>query len=124
MCMEPDEIQVMDRLATIHPERRSGNQIGTQGNKRDTVSQVVYHSYVETLRKTLIRAIKKGYAGVDVIHLEIEGLSPHSKLDIWQARKWKKEPPEVLNEQCWRYDFRYYDRERLIAGLESTTTIK
>ena len=120
--MEPDETKLLDRLAAVPPEQQSGNQSSIHRNTRDTVSHVVYRLYMETLRKTLIRAVTKGYAGVDVLHLEIEGLSPHSKLDIWQARKWKKEPPELPSNQGRRYDFRYYDRERLITSLEPTTS--
>lgn len=122
--MESDEIKLLERLAAAPPERRSGTQSRIYGNKRDTVSQVVYHLYVGTLRKTLIRAVKKGYAGVDIIYLEIDRLSPHSKLDIWQARKWKKKLPELVSERSRRYDFGYYDQERLIEDLESTTTMR
>lgn len=123
MYTEPDTTNLIDRLATMHPERQPGAQSRIHGDTRDTVSYVVYHLYVETLRKTLIRALQQGYAGVDIIHLKIEGLSPHSKLDIWEAQKWTEEPPEFRPEHSRRYDFRYYDRERLVAVLESTTSL-
>lgn len=124
MYTESDTINLIDRLATVQPERQPGAQSRTHGEPRDTVSYVVYQLYVESLRKTLIRALRQGYAGVDVIHSKIEGLSPHSKLDMWEARKWTGDPPEYRPEHSRRYDFRYYDRERLIAVLESTTSLE
>ena len=123
MCTKLDTTTLIDRLATVHPKRQPGTQNRVHGEPRDTVSYVVYHLYVETLRKTLIRALRQGYAGVDIIHLNIEGLSPHSKLDIWEARKWTGDPPQCRSEHSRRYDFRYYDRERLVAVLESPTNL-
>ena len=121
--MESHETNVVDRSATVRTERRSSNRIETRDDGCDTASRIVRHSYAETLRETLIRAVREGYAGVDVIHLEIEGASPRSKLDVWQARKWKSEPPEPLRERSRRYDFRYYDREGLVESLTSATSM-
>lgn len=83
-----------------------------------TVSKVVADSFKETLQETLCQALQDGYNGVDISHIEIEGFSTHSKLDVWQADKWHKEPPEQSREHCQRYDFRYYDRKRLFENIK------
>lgn len=51
-------------------------------------------------------------------YLLIEELFTHSKLDVWQANKWHEEPPECPGEYCRRYDFRYYNRERLFKNIK------
>lgn len=121
MCTKLNTTTLIDQLATVHPEQQSDGQSRIHAETRDAVSYVVYRLYVETLRETLIRALRQGYAGLDVIHRNSEGLSPHSKLDSWEARKWTGDPPECQPDHSRRYDFRYYNRERLVAVLESTT---
>lgn len=116
--MKPNETELLDRLATTRPDGRSGGRIGAQGGERDAVRRVVRRSYVETLREALVRALEEGYAGADVVHLEAEGLSPRSRSDVWQVRKWTESPPTSPREHRLRYDFRYYDRERLVTALE------
>lgn len=116
--MKPDETKLLDRLATVRPDGQSGEQVAAYGGERDALSRVVRHSYMETLREALVRTIEEGYAGADVVHLEVEGLSPRSRLDVWQVRKWTKSPPASPHGHRLRYDFRYYDRERLVAALE------
>lgn len=118
--MKPDDTELLDRLSTGRPDGRSGEQVAAHGGERDAVSRVVRRSYVETLREALVRTIEEGYAGADVVHLEIEGLSPRSRSDVWQVRKWTEEPPVPPREHRRRYDFRYYDRGRLLAALEGT----
>lgn len=115
--MKPDETELLDRLATTHPDGRSGERIGAQGDERDAVGRVVRRSYGEALREALVRALEEGYAGADVVHLEVEGL-PRSRSDVWQVRKWTESPPASPREHRLRYDFRYYDRERLVTALE------
>lgn len=124
MELEMDTTTLIDRLATVQLDRQPDAQNRIHEERRDTVSYVVYHAYVETLRETLMRALRQGYAGVDILHLTIEGLSPHSKLDLWEARKWTGDPPEYRPEDSQRYDFRYYDRERLLTVLESTMSLR
>jgi hypothetical protein len=92
--------------------------IATEERMDNTVSRVVAHSFKETLKETLCQALQDGYNGVDISHIEIEGLSTHSKLDVWQVTKWHEEPPECPGEYCRRYDFRYHDRERLFKDIK------
>lgn len=87
-------------------------------NERDAVSRIVDRRYGRTLRKALKRALREGYDGVDVIHIELECLSSRSSMDVWRMRKWREEPPELPVDNGTRLDFRYYDRRALLRALE------
>lgn len=116
MNAKPETTKVIERLATIDPEQR----FEIHRTKGAPTNQAVYHLYRERLQEVLLQALRQGYAGVDITHLQIEEWSSHSKLDVWQARKWTEEMPDIDTERTRRYDFRYYDRKRLITILEST----
>lgn len=97
--------------------------ITTDDGRCNPIRQVMTCLYEEALRETLCQSIQDGYAGVDISHIEIECLSTHSTLDVWQARTWHKEPSERLNNHGQRYDFRYYDREQLLKDIRHSEVL-
>ncbi len=111
-----DRAKLRQTSTSVSLEKSSG-RCKTGSEACSSVSRCVAQSFEETLRETLCKAIQNGYDGVDISHIEIEGLSTHSKLDVWRVNRWSDEP-EQSDQYCRRYDFRYYDRERLHQEIQ------
>lgn len=113
-----DDANIEEKTTRLRPKKCLEKNITTDGSRCSPIRQVMTCLYENALRETLCQAIQDGYAGVDVSHIEIECLSTHSTLDVWQARTWHKEPSERPNNHGRRYDFRYYDREQLLKDIK------
>ncbi|ADJ15618.1 hypothetical protein [Halalkalicoccus jeotgali] len=85
---------------------------------RTDVGAHIRRSYARTLRRTVIRAVRDGYDGVDVSHTEIQYVGEGAGLDVWRAEPWTDDPPTLPAGRGRRYDFRYYDRPALLNRLE------
>jgi hypothetical protein len=88
----------------------------TTETDEETLASGLQHSYQNRLVETLQQAIRNGYDGVDVSHLELQSMNGR-QLDVWQATKWETEPPSPVEDSYHRYDFRYYDHASLLANL-------
>lgn len=96
--------------------RTESQTLTTRGTDDETLQSVLEHSYQKQLFETLQHALRDGYNGVDVVHLEVQSLNGFG-LDVWQAMKWDTEPQATPEDSCQRYDFRYYDHASLLASL-------
>lgn len=113
---ERDRTKLRQTSTSVSP-KKSSERRKTGSGACSSVSRCVAQSFEETLRETLCEAIQNGYDGIDIYHTEMEGLSTHSRLDVWQVNKWCEEPAEQSENYNRRYDFRYYDREQLYKEI-------
>lgn len=96
--------------------RTDGQSLTTSETDDETPQSVLGRLYRKRLLETLQRAVRNGYNGVDVVHLELQSMNGLG-LDVWQATRWETEPQSTPEDHHQRYDFRYYDRASLLASL-------
>lgn len=97
-----------------HPNAHRNHDLPSTG---ETLHSALVRSYRKRLFETLRRAVRNGSNGIDIVHLELQQRSNDCGLDVWQATEWETEPPTPPEDRGRRYDFRYYDRKKLLDCL-------